>query len=420
MQLRNLLVCKEAKNEIELLLKKIYLKRIKEMFLRTLSLESIFNIFDEVFHGLSKVSGLNERLYSFYESLMTITSYYQHSQAGRGSLATKLLKELGTSGKMDFELSLTKLPQWLGQSVELVESELSKVKFDIVNKFNDNLVLCELKMKVYSGCTAGRVELMEKFNKFTKLIIDEHSLRKCIENASIKNIYMICGILFDIHGGPATTQKDIDWGICYNGLLRGKNDIIRTLSEKNIDFKIKEGEIPEKAFVIEYRLNSINVSITAGYGNEVIVGLFGGAQKYNIEHFKELLEQMYYDDLWLSQIIAISERTILNQNYKKHKIFENFLTTILDNQQIISAISEIQSHLNLESLKNIAKSIIENLKQNKKNILLFTPTPAEIILNSFAENYNLQDYIADIVQFLACEDIREFLVKRYRLIRGNY
>jgi hypothetical protein len=82
MRLRKLLICTEPRNEIEAGLKRMYLKRIQEMFKRTLSIETIFNIFDEVFHGLSQVSLISENLYSFYESLLTITSYYQHSQAG--------------------------------------------------------------------------------------------------------------------------------------------------------------------------------------------------------------------------------------------------------------------------------------------------------------------------------------------------
>lgn len=81
MKLRKLLICKKPKNDIELRLKRIYVKRLQEMFKRTISLESIFNVFDEVFHGLSQASLISENLYSFYEALLTITSYYQHSQA---------------------------------------------------------------------------------------------------------------------------------------------------------------------------------------------------------------------------------------------------------------------------------------------------------------------------------------------------
>jgi len=171
------------------------------------------------------------------------------------------------------------------------------------------LVFCE-KMKVYSGCTAGRIEMMEKFNKFTKLIIEDKTFRGCIKNAGIKNVFLIGGILFDIQGEPATMQKDEEWGICYNGLLRGKNDILKTLEDKKIQYKIDEEKLPERAFFIKYVVEDIKVNIIAVYGNEVIRSLFVGKQKYDIKYFKKQLEEILYDDLWLGHIITISENSV--------------------------------------------------------------------------------------------------------------
>lgn len=405
MQIRKLLICTEPRNEIEARLKKMYLKRVQEMFKRTLSMESIFNIFDEVFHGLSQASGVSENLYSFYESLLTITSYYQHSQAGRGSLVAKLLEELGTSEKMEFEFALMKLPQWLGQTTKLGDSELTKQKFDIVNKSKENLAFCELKMKVYSGCTAGRVELMEKFNKFTKLIIADQVFRNCIKNGGIKNVFLIGGILFDIQGEPATRQKDEEWGICYNGLLRGKNDIIKTLKDRNIQYNIDEEKLPEKAFLIEFIIDGIQVNVVAVYGNEVIKSLFVGEQKHNIEHFKKQLEKMLYDDLWLGQIIAMSERAVLDQNFKKNKNLNNYITSILRNNEILSEVKKFQLSRDDKTLKEVTVKIIDMIKQYDKNLLDIRPTPAEVIIKSSGEDYNIRDYVADIIQFLSCKDV---------------
>lgn len=379
------------------------------MFKRTLSMESIFNIFDEVFHGLSQASVVSENLYSFYESLLVITSYYQHSQAGRGSLIAKLLEDLGTSEKMEFEFALMKLPQWLGQTIKLEESELTKQKFDIVNKSNDNLVFCELKMKVYSGCTAGRVELMEKFNKFTKLIIGNQSFRNCIKSAGIRNVFLIGGILFDIQGEPATTQKDKEWGICYNGLLRGKNDIIKTLKDKNVQHKIDEEKLPEKAFLIEFVVDDIKVNIIAVYGNEVIKSLFVGKQKYDIEHFKKQLEEMLYDDLWLGQIITMSERAVLDQNFKKNKNLNNYVLSILKNNEILSEVKKFQSNRDKKTLEEVTDKVIEMIKQYDKNLLNISPTPAEIIIKTSGGDYNIRDYVADIIQFLSCKEVVNIL-----------
>ena len=409
MQIRKLLICSEPRNEIENGLKRMYLKRVQEMFKRTLSLESIFNIFDEVFHGLSQASLVSESLYSFYESLLTITSYYQHSQAGRGSLVAKLLEELGTSEKMEFEFALMKLPQWLGQTVQLEESELTKQKFDIVNKNKNNLAFCELKMKVYSGCTAGRVELMEKFNKFTKLIIGNQSFRNCIKIAGIRNVFLIGGILFDIQGEPATTQKDKEWGICYNGLLRGKNDIIKTLKDKNVQHTIDEENLPEKAFLIEFELDSIKVNIIAVYGNEVIKSLFVGEQKYDINHFKKQLEEMVDDDVWLGQIITMSERAVLDQNFKKNKNLNNYVVSILKNNEILSEVKNFQLSRDNKTLEDIIDKTIEMIKKYDKNLLDIRPTPAEIIIKSSGEDYNIRDYVGDIIQFLSCKEVANIL-----------
>lgn len=408
MIIRKLLICREPRNKIEAGLKRMYLKRVREMFKRTLNMESIFNIFDEVFHGLSQTSLVSENLYSFYESLLTITSYYQHSQAGRGSLVAKLLEDLGASEKMEFEFALMRLPQFLGHTIKLEESELTKQKFDIINKSNENLAFCELKMKVYSGCTAGRIELMEKFNKFTKLIIESQSFRNCIRNTGIKNVFLIGGILFDIQGEPATTQKDEEWGICYNGLLRGKNDIIKTLRDKNIQYKIDDTKIPEKAFLIEFVIDGIQVNIIAVYGNEVIKSLFIGKQKYDIKHFKKQLEEMLYDDLWLGQIITLSERAVLNQNFKRNKKLDNYVLTIIQNENLLKEIKKFQLKKEEIILKEIISKVIKN---SSKELLNIKPVPAELIIKSSGEAYSLEDYIGDIIQFLSCEDVIKTLKK---------
>jgi len=405
MRIRRLLICTKPRNEIEESLKRMYLKRVQEMFKRTLSMESIFNVFDEVFHGLSQSSVVSENLYSFYESLLTITSYYQHSQAGRGSLIAKLLEELGATEKMEFEFALMKLPQWLEQDVKLEESELTKQKFDIVNKSEDNLAFCELKMKVYSGCTAGRVELMEKFNKFTKLIIDNQSFRNCIKNAGIKNVFLIGGILFDIQGEPATAKKDEEWGICYNGLLRGKNDIIKTLKDKNILYEVSEKESTERAFLIEFVVGNVKVNIIAVYGNEVIKSLFAGRQKYDIKYLKNQLEEMLYDDLWLGQIITMSERAVLDQNFKKNKKLNNYVISVLKNDEILLELRKFQLDKNINALEELVNKTIGMIKQYDENLLKLSPVPAEIIMGSTGEDYNIRDYIADIIQFLSCEDL---------------
>ena len=409
MRIRNLLICTEPRNEIEKELKRMYLKRIKEMFKKTISLESSFNIFDEVFHGLSQVSKLDENLHSFYEALLTITSYYQHSQAGRGSLIATLLENLGTAERIGFELTLINLPKWLGQNIRLEKNELTKQKFDIVSKNGNNLVFCELKMKVYSGCTAGRIELMDKFNKFIKLLIRDQSFRSCLKNSGIENIFLICGILFDIQGNPATVEKDKEWGICYNGLTRGKEDIIKTLEDKKVKYELDEERLSEKAFGIEFMVDDIKVNILAVYGDEVIKRLFVGKQKYTIEHFKNQLEGILYDDLWLGQIITISERTVLELNFKKNKKLNNYVISILKSKEILEEIKNFQQDRTIEKLEEITRRVLKIIDQNDKNLSSISPTPAEMMIVVYDKNYKREDYVADIIQFLSCNEIIRFL-----------
>jgi len=405
MKMRKLLICSSPRNEIEAGLQRMYLRRIKEMFKRAITMESTFNIFDEVFHGIAQTSSISKNLHSFYEAFLTITQYYQHSQAGRGSLVAKLIEELGTSEKMEFEFVLKKLPQFLGQRVNLEESVLTKQKFDIINKNNDNLALCELKMKVYSGCSAGRIELMEKFNKFINLIGRNKNFRNVLKNGGIKHIYLIGGVLFDIEGEPATRQKDEEWGICYNGLIRAKNDIIRTLRDMDITYSIDEEKLPEKAFIISFSIDEINVKIVAVYGNEVIRSLFIGRQTHDIGHFKQQLEGMLYDDLWLGQIITLSERAILDQNFKRNKKLDNFITVIIRDNSILSEIERFRNNRNENVLREVTQHVINSLKISNSELLEIKLIPAELIIKSSGEEYSLRDYISDIIQFLSCENV---------------
>lgn len=121
-------------------------------------------------------------------------------------------------------------------------------------------------------------------------------------------------------------------------MIRGKDDIIRTLRDVGIKFDINDSDSKEKAFIIKYVIDGINVNIIAVYGNEVIKNLFAGKQKHDISYFKKQLEEMLYDDLWLGQIITLSERAVLDQNFKKNKRLNNYITTILKNKELLSEV----------------------------------------------------------------------------------
>jgi hypothetical protein len=168
---------------------------------------------------------------------------------------------------------------------------------------------------------------------------------------------------------------------------------------------INEEKQPEKLFLIEFLVDNIKVNIIAVYGNEVIKSLFVGKQKYDINHFKKQLEEILYDDLWLAQIITMSERAVLDQNFKKNKKLNNYVISILRNDEILSEVKKFQLNRNIKTLEEVTDKTIEMIKQYDKNLLNITPTPAEIIIKSTGEDYDIRNYVSDIIQFLSCKDI---------------
>ncbi len=60
MIIRKLLINIEPKSEEHRILKNLYLKRINEMFLRSISKKTIFNDVDEILHGLARTAFVNQ------------------------------------------------------------------------------------------------------------------------------------------------------------------------------------------------------------------------------------------------------------------------------------------------------------------------------------------------------------------------
>jgi translation initiation factor IF-2 len=65
-KIRKLLILTDPADELEKNLQKMYIKRVQEMMKKAISLESIFSIFDEIFHGIAKTEVESQDLYSFY------------------------------------------------------------------------------------------------------------------------------------------------------------------------------------------------------------------------------------------------------------------------------------------------------------------------------------------------------------------
>ncbi|MEM2909333.1 MAG: hypothetical protein QW171_04190 [Candidatus Bilamarchaeaceae archaeon] len=107
----------------------------------------------------------------------------------------------------------------------------------------------------------------------------------------------------------------------------------------------------------------------------------------------------------VGQIITLSERAVLDQNFKKNKKLNNYITTILRSGELLSEIKRLQINMNEKLLTTTVSKILEVVKKVDKNLLQIRPTPAELIIKSSGEDYDINDYVADIVQLLSCKDV---------------
>lgn len=119
---------------------------------------------------------------------------------------------------------------------------------------------------------------------------------------------------------------------------------------------------------------------------------------------------MLYDDLWLGQIITMSERAVLDQNFKKNKNLNNYVISIIKNSEMLSEVNKFRFSRNSKVLEEVVLRLIKKIKDYDKNLLEIRPVPAELIIKSSGEDYAIKDYIADIIQFLSCKEVVNFLI----------
>jgi hypothetical protein len=426
MKIRKLLILTKPTDELEKKLQKMYIKRVQEMLKKAISLESIFSIFDEIFHGIAKTEVESQDLYSFYEAFLTVTSYYQHSQAGGGSLIAKLFQELlniDSNEKVLFEGRVSNFSKILNKSCILDISKEEDQKFDIVLKLDNTMVICELKKRIDSGCTAGRIEIIEKFIKFVELLDKDEKLYNCFNLNEIKEIKLIGGVLYDIEGNPATLEKDMEWQICYSGLKNRINRLISFLKNKNLNFQY-ENNYKNCALQISFILKNIKFVIYFLYGNQLIEAITGGESINYLENLKEKLETKLYDDIWLAQLISINERSILNQMFRKNNKLKNTFIYILDHY--ISDVEFKNYFGNFLKKKTKSKEDLKKLIMKVKNIIKKDKELLKAVSNSKAiqimkteTTYTIDDYLADLIQILLCPRVFNYLLKQYKSLHNN-
>ncbi|MEA1912508.1 MAG: hypothetical protein U9N06_01560, partial [candidate division WOR-3 bacterium] len=349
---RNLL-CVKAKNRLELgqiLLYEPYkniLMNFKELCINTDAKD--FDPVAKVYDGLLSVP---VEIREYYEALLGVTSYYQHSQGGRGKYIEKKLASSFETCSLNIKIS--ELPFWLEypelhkkkgifthQGLSQEERRIFRtiewdwigdrdVSVDVGSIIKDGnaMVLIEIKNRVDSGGTAGRREIWtsEKFGIFAEYLDsnkklfrkkeDEFSLIELLENFEIRDFELYIGVLFDKSDNPATVEADRIHGF-YSSSKQGF-EYLRNLIRQSSTINISKEDSENLRMELNLTYSNLKVKIGALYGNDITSKLFRKSLPVS-----DLL-LLRYDDIWLSQLITIDERAILLKNQR------NYMTTFLN------------------------------------------------------------------------------------------
>ena len=342
---RNIL-CAKQKEKLdlgELLLYEPY-KNILQNFvdLATRKEAKDFDPVAKVYDGLLSVP---PGMKGYYEALLGVTSYYQHSQGGRGRYIEKKIASAFESCSLDIKLS--ELPLWLEAPVlhkkkgiftlnGLNAEEKRKIRqtpWDWVGDRDEStdvgsllrkertVVLVEIKNRVDSGGSAARreiwtsqkfgivVDYLLKNEKVYKKNDKRFSLSTLLKFFNFDTLELYIGVLFDKGDRPATIQADKK-----NGFYSSSKEGFAYLRNKIRAYKkIEILDEDLKNLKIHVLLpNSLKLKVGALYGDDVTLRLF----RKRLPVSDLLL--LKYDDIWLSQLIAIDERSFLlkyNKNF---------------------------------------------------------------------------------------------------------
>jgi hypothetical protein len=369
----------------------------------------------QVFDGLLSVP---PEIKEYYEALLGVSSYYQHSQGGRGKYIEKKIASSFESCTLDIKLS--KIPHWLiypslhkkqglftqnGLSREEKE-KLRTIEWnwigekDVITDVGSiipeehSIVLVEIKNRVDSGGTAARREIWtsEKFGIYLDYLINnkklfkkndkEFSLVELLEYFNIYNFEIYIGILFDTNNNPATIQSDRINGF-YSSSKTGF-EYLKNIIRQNTSVYIVNEDSDNLFLELGLTYSQLKVKIGALYGDDITFKLF----RHRLPVSDLLL--LKYDDIWLSQLISIDERSILLK-YKN-----NFTKTFIDLLDRDNELREmyndlIKSECDEAKLRDIINYLLSEYCSKFKDKLL-------------PHSNDKSTYLADIVQFLCAVD----------------
>lgn len=415
---RNLL-CVKAKEKLDLgriLLYEPY-KNILVNF-KELCIDVNAKDFDPVAKIYDGLLSVPSEIREYYEALLGVTSYYHHSQGGRGKYIEKKIASSFETCSLDIELS--KLPFWLEcpslhkkkgiftqQGLSSDEKKVLRtiewdwlgdrdVSTDVgsIIQGEKTMVLVELKNRVDTGGTAGRREIWtsEKFGIFIEYLKsnkklfrksdEEFSLTELLENFGIETVEIYIGVLFDKGDNPATIQSDKTNGFYSSSrqgfdylqnLVKGSSTI-KTINEDNENLQMELG--------LSY--SKVKVRIGALYGNDITSKLF----RKNFPVSNLLL--LKYDDIWLSQLITIDERAML----LKHQ--NNFTTTFMS---LLKRDRDLR-----EKYDALINSECSEVKLNEVVNYLFTKYSAMFENKMLPAGKDKIEYLADVIQVLCAAE----------------
>jgi len=369
----------------------------------------------KIYHGL--LSAPSE-IRDYYEALLGVTSYYQASKGGRGRYIEKKLASSFEFCSLDIKLS--QIPLWFTHPTIhkkkgiFTQQGLSTSEKSLIRRFpwdwigdNDEetdigsiiksektMILMEIKNRVDSGGTAARREIWtsQKFGIILDHLIKNKKVYRKHESGEIKDftfaemllhfnvqcLEMYIGILFDITDAPASISADKRNGF-YSSSKEGFNYLLDKM-ENSKKFDIIKVDNEKLQLEANYKLSNITVKCGALYGDKITEKLF----RESIPVSDLLL--LRYDDIWLSQLISISERTNLLRFGKNY--ITTFREILAKDWNVKNLYGEfVDSEGSEETLNRLMKYLL-----NKYDWCFsseFCPSSTE-----------KDEYLADVIQFL--------------------
>jgi hypothetical protein len=365
----------------------------------------------DVLHSLHFLLLKFENIYPLYRAFIDVTSYYHHAMpATIGAFNVRLLTKLGPTNNLRREFNLEKLPKFLDlKEYEWTGDDEENIQCDLVNRFKNCLIWMDLKTRVDTMCTGGRREIwVSKFKKILELLISEKTLYKSktqnisllslLRNANLHHLNLWCGILFDIKGKPATSQADKNFQLCWKGMEDGYKEVLNFLDQSKVSYEKVEPSSEEECFILRINFKGLEINIGTKYANKAVEALFAGENVGGISVLETTMKKLQYDDLWLSQLIAISERCLLFQRNDNYLLS---VTNILrEDNKVVSLLGKWKKTTDL----NVLEKLVSYIREKYSSRLNTFPTPIFVsIMQALGEKYTINDYLGDLLQLLVAK-----------------